>query len=242
MSRTACSRWVTVRRSLSLCLVGLAIGCLDLQAPATCAGQDTEAEAPSRVAGRTLDQWRGELESNSEVARLRAVKSLASFGDASVDALVAAMDDSSEAVRYWAASALGDLGQSATSARPTLIACLERSESAAEQLSLSYALLRTLPTDEDDVAESIKQDPAFATLLAGLRHEERSHVMCSADFLGRLGPAGSAAVELLETVYYENHADENPIRKSDADYHLSGACLNALRAINPRWQPTRFAQ
>ena len=214
------------------------------------------ATEPHRVGGRTLAQWREQLASPSEVVRLRAIKSVSAFSREGIAVLIEALSDPSEAVRYWAASALGDLRLSAqrsgdtehndleaqiVAARDALHQRFESSSSEAERLALAYGLVQTIVHQDEEGPWQAVRSAAFDQLMQRLRARERSMVMSAADFLGRLGRAGSPAMEELETIYYEHHVDENPIRKPNADYHLSGACLNALRAIDPAWKPTRFA-
>lgn len=201
------------------------------------AGSVSSAVEADRVAGRTLDEWRAVLQESSETARLRAVKTLALFGSRAEESLLEALEDESEGVRYWAASALGDL-PSHTAVKKLTELFEEGTE--AEQLAAAYALVRGIEEPFADDEEGRLQDAAFGLLVERLRARERSMVMCAADFLGRLGREGIPAMDELETVYFEHHVNENPIRRTDADYHLSGACLNALRMIDPMWHPTRF--
>ena len=204
------------------------------QPPTDSASSAVEAD---RVAGRSLEEWRTVLQASSETARLRAVKTLALFGSRAEESLLEALEDESEGVRYWAASALGDL-PSHTAVKK--LALIFENGTEAEQLAAAYALVRGIEEPFSNAEEGRLQAAAFGLLVERLRARERSMVMCAADFLGRLGREGIPAMDELETVYFEHHVDENPIRRTDADYHLSGACLNALRMIDPMWHPTRF--
>lgn len=217
----------------------LASGLLILLFSSACVALASEPvqEPEQRVAGRSLTQWHEELASPSEIARLRAVKSLASFGAPAEASLIEALDDESEGVRYWAASALGDQQSHAALAK---LAEHFRMGNDAERLAMAYALVRGIKEPAESDEQAALQTAAFGLMVERLRASERSMVMCAADFIGRLGSEGRAAMEELETIYFEHHVDENPIRRADADYHLSGACLNALRMIDPLWRPTRF--
>ncbi len=69
------------------------------------------------VAGRTIAGWSADLPSQNAVVRLRAVRSLGSFGSPAVPALTDALRDSDAGVRAAAAGALGEIGPPAAAAR-----------------------------------------------------------------------------------------------------------------------------
>ncbi len=183
----------------SLMILGLVAG-LSLEA----------AEPGSRVAGRVLAAWQAELDSSSRTRRLRAIMTLPAFGDAAVRPLETALGHADPAVRYWAASGLGDLAHK-TSRTRDIRAALQKMlghKSAGLQISAAYALCRL---------GHVKQ--GLPILTGALGHPQRGVVCSAADFLARIGPPAAAAVGPLQQAVKHK------------DYHVKGAALEALRRI-----------
>ena len=165
------------------------------------------ADAEWTVAGRSLTNWTAELQSSSPVARRRAVLSLGAFGKIAVPELAKALVHEDAVVRYWAASALGDLGNDAKSALDPLRK-VHGEQSIGVRIAAAYALCRVGQVDE-----------GLPTLLEGLKHDARGVWNSSADFLARIGPPAKAAIPTLESE-----------GKRGAD-HIADICNEALRRI-----------
>ena len=141
-------------------------------------------------------------------------------------ALLGALDDPSAGVRYWAASHLGAIGPTADRALPRLKELKADQEFPAVQMAAAFALCRI-----DKVEDHLQ------LLTARLDYPERGMACSAAEFLGRLGADGQAAVPALERAYHANSRQQNPVRKDNPDYHIQGACQNALRKIVEDWKP-----
>lgn len=175
------------------------------------AGRHTEAADPvSRVAGRALAEWQSELDSSVRTRRLRAILTLPVFGDAAVQPLGAALGHADPAVRYWAASGLGDLAHKASRTREIHGALQQmlKHKSVGLQISAAYALCRL---------GHMKQ--GLPVLTRALEHSQRGVACSAADFLARIGPPAAAAVGPLQQAVRHK------------DYHVKGAALEALRQI-----------
>ncbi len=168
------------------------------------------AEGPDRVAGRTLGEWTGQLESRKRSRRLLAVLTLPSFGAAAVEPLARSLGHSDEAIRYWAASGLGDLAHKSSRTK-TVLATLEnlaKHKSIGLRASAAYALCRLG-----------KAGSGLPVLIKALEHPQRGVACSAADFLARIGPPAVAAVEALQAAMMHK------------DYHVKGAAREALRRI-----------
>lgn len=170
-------------------------------------------KAAEAVAGRSLTEWTVELQSSSPVVRRRAVLSLGAFGKSAVPELTKALTHEDAVVRYWAASALGDLGDGAKSALEPL-RMVHDEKSIGVRIAAAYALCRIGQVDE-----------ALPTLLEGLKHDARGVWNSSADFLARIGPPAKGAIPTLEAE-----------GKRGAD-HIADICNEALRRIRGVDQP-----
>lgn len=178
--------------------------------------EEAKKEAKKEVAGRTLEQWAADLDSDNEIVRLRATKSLGPFGGAATDTLIKALDDKSAGVQYWAAYHLGPIGPKAKAAVGKLKAIKADTGNVKHPgaaLAAAYALCRI---------EGVK--PHIDLLIERTSHTERSMACSAAEFLGMIGPDAKAAVPILE-----KH------QKGHKDYHVKGACQNALRKIVMGW-------
>lgn len=175
-----------------------------------CISKSNAAEA---IAGRTLSEWAGELRSPSPVVRRRAALSLGAFGKSAVPELTKALAHEDAVVRYWAASALGDVGEDAKSALEPLRTVLGE-RSIGMRIAAAYALCRIGQVEE-----------GLPTLLEGLKDETRGVWNSSADFLARIGPPANAAIPTLEAE-----------GKRGVD-HIADICNEALRRIRGVDQP-----
>ena len=142
------------------------------------------AGPPVEVAGRTLDHYAAALSDETPTVRLRAVLSLRAFGADAVPVLIAALGHHDEAVRYWAASAVGDFAAAdgAGDAVPALRTML--SGGRAERLAAAYALAKLgHPGDALPVLTAPLTDP----------QPRGAAGIAAADFLIRLGPLAAPA-------------------------------------------------
>jgi len=71
--------------------------------------------------GKTLAEWKEQLNDKSEFVRLSAAVALGECGPKAVPTLVGALNHQDATVRYWAAKGLGKAGPDAKSAIPGLI-------------------------------------------------------------------------------------------------------------------------
>lgn len=165
------------------------------------------------VAGRSQSEWSADLRSPSPVVRRRAVLSLGAFGKTAVPELAKALAHEDAVVRYWAASALGDLGGDAKSALEPLRR-VHGEKSIGVRIAAAYAMCRIGQVEE-----------ALPTLLEGLKHDARGVWNSSADFLARIGPPAIGAIPTLEQE-----------GKRGAD-HIADICNEALRRIRGADQP-----
>jgi uncharacterized sulfatase len=118
-----------------------------------------------------------------------------------------------DAVCYWAASHLGDIG---VAGRPALSAVEARMARAplAVQIALAYAGCRI----DEPTGERLQ------VLRSGLSFPERGMACSAAEFLGRIGPPARAALPALEAAL-KQHAERG------GDYHVRGAAQNAIRQV-----------
>ena len=175
--------------------------------------QSLAASDELKVGGRTLDGWVKDLDSENEVVRLRAVKSLGPFGKAAIPALVKALSDKSDGVQYWAADHLGSVGSGVKKSQESekTVSRLEMLAKKQKAISIAaaYALFQINNKQEN-----------LAILVKGLGHSERGMACSSAEFLGKIGPAAKSTLPALEKQF-----------KQHKDYHVRGACKNAIRKI-----------
>ncbi|MFM2093762.1 MAG: hypothetical protein RIS70_886, partial [Planctomycetota bacterium] len=165
------------------------------------------------VAGRSLTEWSSQLSSTSPVVRRRAVLSVGAFGERAVPELTRVLNAEDPVLRYWAASALGDIGALGNIGGPASPAIEPLRRMVTEQelgirIAAAYALCRLSRVEE-----------GLPTLLDGLMDERRGVWNASADFLARIGPAAEAAIPALEQA-----------AKRRAD-HIADICNEALRRI-----------
>jgi len=174
------------------------------------------AQQPTKVAGRTIDEYAAQLGDADRVVRLRAVKSLGAFGESAGPALVTALDHDDKAVQYIAAVQLGRIGsKSLQDAEEQLQQIAQDKDSLAVRMAASFALCSGGQTEQ-----------YLPTLIEGLQYPERGMVCGAAELLGMLGGKAAGAVAPLEAAYEKNR----PGAKG-GDYHIGGAAMNALRKI-----------
>jgi len=111
-------------------------GCTQASGPA--AGS-SEAAVDHKYLGKTLAEWRAQLESDNRVERLYAAVVLGEMGAPAVPVLRRALTDDDAAVRYWAAVGLRKAGQAAEPAVPDLKRVLE-DRSYAVRVAAAHAL------------------------------------------------------------------------------------------------------
>ena len=171
------------------------------------------ANPPSKVAGRALEGWLQDLQFANETVRLRAAKTIGLFGPPAVPHLIRLLEDSDDAVRYWAASHLGNLGAEATEASEALQRAFQNARSLPVRMAVGYALSRI-----------DRAGPWFPPLYEGAQSPQRSMACAAADFFARIGPPANTALPLLQSIF-------NKHSRQGGDYHVRGAVKNAIRAI-----------
>lgn len=174
------------------------------------------------------------LEDSDPAIRVAALDALTSIGDAAVPTLTGALEK--PALRYWAALALGELGDKAKPAVAALTAALKDDQPVTRREVL-VALARIGP----DASAAV---PAIIPLLDD---KDKAVAHAAAFALGRMGPAAAGAAaalrkgqepseeELMRTVSTWALAHVEPDNKelrADAIKRLT----SALQAENPRVQ------
>ena len=184
----------------------------------------TSAEEKSKtIAGRTLNGWAVDLSVKNEIVRLRAIKTIGQFGPEATHVLTKALEDDSNGVRYWAAYHLGRIGPKAKKAQSKLEKLREDKKAPAVAMVAAFALSRLGLLKEN-----------LPLLIERLKHPERGMACSAAELLGNVGPAAKAAIPALEATYHRHERG-----KDGADYHVQGAAQNALRKIQPGWEPNK---
>ena len=185
-------------------------------------GQSTDQadETGASVAGRTMEGWGDDLQSQDRIIRLRAAKSLVAFGQPAGPMLATLLDDDDAAIRYVAAVGLGDIGGEPLSAATKTLQRITKSDSSqAVSMATAYALCRNREQDSDNIRIYLP------TLINRLDHPERGMVCSASELIGKIGPRAGAAAEKLQAVFEANQPG------GKGDYHKGGAAKNALRKI-----------
>ena len=170
---------------------------------------------PSRaqeIAGRTLPGWIGDLSVSNEIVQLRAAKTIGLFGRPAIPQLIKMLHSENDAVRYWAASHLGNIGNDADAAREPLKSAVN-DPSFPVRMAVNYALSRV-----------DRAGPWFVSLVKGIQSSRRSTACAAADFFTRIGPPAKDVLPQLESVFRKES-------QRGGDYHIRGAVKNAIRAI-----------
>lgn len=179
---------------------------------------DGFAEDTPRVAGRTLAEHASLLSDADRVVRLRAARSLGSFGVEAGEARIGMLDHEDAAVRYIGAVQLGRLGEEPLKkAKPRLRELASEESSLAVRMAASYALCRSGLVDEH-----------LPLLVDSLKYPERGTACSAAELIGDIGPSAAAAIDPLETAYAKHKPGAD-----GGDYHIGGAAANALRKLRP---------
>lgn len=167
-------------------------------------------KADAKIAGRTLAQWKAELGSTDATVRRRAAESIGQFGIHASDTFVELLDHDDDAIRYIAASHIGD-HQSPASARDKLRSMLN-DDSRGITLAAAYAVCRL-----GDL------DAGLPILEKGIFVKERGTACSAGEFLARIGPPAARLEPVIDA--------ERAKQANKGDYHIRGALQNALRHI-----------
>lgn len=181
-----------------------------------------DVKTPARVAGKSIEQYAELLESDNRVERLRAIKSLGSFGGVAAPVIAASLGHEDAAVRYTAAVHLGRIGGDALNTSVDAInKQLAVEKSPAVTIAFAFA-----------VCASNCPDDAFTKHLAimtdALDSPTRGVVCSTCELLGDLGEKAKPALEKLRQVH-----GKNKFGVKGGDYHRGGAAMNAIRKIEP---------
>jgi HEAT repeat protein len=181
------------------------------------AGHDSAAQLPGPepvYQGRTLGEWRQDLQADRPMVREQAVAALCRFEEPAVPLLVGAIADRDFNVRTLAIYCLGRLGPKARDAVPALIAALEDRD----------WIVRRHAAGALGLLEATAEAAAPALARTAVR-DANAEVRKSAGFaLGRLGPA---AREAARPILQELSAAET-------DEAARTRALEVLRAMERR--------
>lgn len=159
-----------------------------------------------KVAGRTLQQWRDELHDADVTKQRRAAESIGQFGALASDSFLTLLDHEDAAIRYVAASHIGD-HQTPKSAIGKLRQLID-GPSRGVKIAAAYALCR--------LGEPESGLPVFESMLGT---EERGLQCSAADFLCRIGSVAKPLLESLEK------------KREATDYHVKNGYINAMKWI-----------
>ena len=164
------------------------------------------------IAGRTLSEWSRDLAVSNETVQLRAAKMIGQFGESAVPQLSKMLTSENDAIRYWAASHLGNIG-SDTSATSEALKSATNDPSLPVRMAINYALSRV-----------DRAGPWYVSLIKGVESNDRSTACAAADFFARIGPSADSVIPSLQAVFEKQS-------RAGGDYHIAGAVKNALRNI-----------
>lgn len=206
------------RNTLPVVLMAALATTIAVRAPAEAPADAAAVESPpATVAGRGLDQWTADVDSDDRVVRLRAIRSLGLFDAAAGDALVAALASDDAAVRYVASVQLGRIGGATLDdAVARLQSLRDDDQQPAVQLAAAYALCQAHKPGEN-----------LDLLTDRLGDSDPSLAISAAELLGMLGPAAKAAAPALRHTWATNRA------AGQGDPQLGAAARSALRRIEP---------
>ncbi|MEM9645757.1 MAG: HEAT repeat domain-containing protein [Planctomycetota bacterium] len=183
--------------------------------PTAAGGAANGSTSPDFVAGRSLQEYASDLNSDLRTVRLRALRSLRPFGSAAGSSIRTCLSHADPAMRYLAAVALGDLGEKAvTPSIPDLQKMVKKDASLSVQMAAAYAL-----------CQAGHMDDHLPLLIQRVRYPERGMACSAAELIGKLGPKAKMATEELLLIWEANKP------KSPGDYHVGGAAKNALRKL-----------
>ena len=140
--------------------------------------------------GRSLAEWRADLDSGVRIERLLAARSIGEMAIAreqgAADALFEAIEHSDSGVRYWAVLAAGHMGKSAREAERRLITALD-DPTPEVRVWAAFAL-----------APMGREEAALPVLIRELGNEEQGARLQAAHALDELGDAARPAISALE--------------------------------------------
>ena len=140
--------------------------------------------------GKSIEGWKTDLASEDRTTRLLAARSLGEMGvagaDGALEALIAALSHRDSAVRYWAAVALGELGDKAAGAASALTKATG-DEAPEVRVWAAYALVR-----------QGRSDGGLPVLIEVLADPERGARLQAVTALDQLGEAGRPAATAMQ--------------------------------------------
>lgn len=172
----------------------------------------SRVDAVETVAGRTLQQWTADLDSESQTTRLRAAKTVGIFGESAGDVFVEMLDHGDVSVIYHAASHIGDSRVKSEKVLNKLQSLLKHQHSSV-RVAAAYALCRV-----DEVSEQYT-----AILNSALASNERGAACSAAEMYQRIGAsARDLGLPALQEAL------------NNRDYHVKGAAENAIRTVDSK--------
>ena len=150
------------------------------------------------------------LQSANETAVRRAAYSIGQFGSLADDAFIGMLSHSDAAVRYIAASHIGDLRSPQRASKQ--LRRLLNGNSRGVRAASAYALARL---GEVETALPILEQLLLVS--------ERGIACSAAEFLGRIGPPAKPLLPFLQ--------EQRDIQNKGGDYHVRGNLDNAMRKI-----------
>lgn len=140
--------------------------------------------------GKSLAEWRGELESPDRLERLIAARSIGEMAIAeeggAVEALFEAIEHDDSGVRYWAVVAAGKMGKGAREAERRLIVALD-DPTPEVRVWAAFAL-----------APMGREAAALPVLIRALENEEKAARLQAAHALDELGESARPAISALQ--------------------------------------------
>jgi HEAT repeat protein len=164
--------------------------------------------------GKTIEQWREQLNDVNEAVRLMAAAAVGECGPQAVPALVEMLKNKDALIRYWAAKGLGKIGPEARSAAPALTEALgDPSESV--QINAAYALWA--------IGEKAK---GMAALIKCAKAKSAGARLAVMNFLSLIGPEAKEAIEAIKAaadVKDDDYVQDYVVRKANYDLKMLGA-------------------
>jgi len=164
--------------------------------------------------GKTIAQWKEQLDDPKETARLMAAAAVGECGPKAVPALVEMLKSKDALIRYWAAMGLGKIGAEAGSAAAALAEVLD-DPSECVQVNAAYALWA--------IGEKAKGMEALIKCAKAKSAGARLAVM---NLLSLIGPEAKAALEAIQAaadVKDDDSVQDYVVRKANYDLKMLGA-------------------
>ncbi len=140
--------------------------------------------------GKSLAEWKAEVNSDVRVERLIAVRALGEMAIAgrrdALEPLFAALKHEDSAARYWAAVAIGRLGEAGRPAEKHLVAALD-DEAPEVRVWAGYALVRLG-----------RADKGMKALTRDLKNPEKGARLQAVHAIDELGTEARAATDALK--------------------------------------------